>query len=348
MKVLILAGDGAIQQVRLGYANAMAHIGMQCTIWQPNVKPAFDIFSELEPDILFCGTWEINEAILKNILERPHLQLILWGGNWGSFDKEINYTQDPILAINETEKIIVPQLVKNNNVHNVFTYYHQRWANVTHDYWKNIGIDPIGLPLAADLVNFGIVEEKQELKCDCSFVGGYWPYKAVNLNKFLLPLCYPQSKLKIKIFGYGGWPIAQYLGSIDNYLLPNLFRSSLINLNIFEPLAGKYGFDVNERYYKVLACGGFCISEYCESAAYDIFNNKEVAFVNTPTGLKDMIEHFVQHPEQRLPYIERGLHSIKHNHNYFIRLQQLLKVIGLTNHKLSINLDNTIRDLQND
>jgi hypothetical protein len=343
MKVLLLAGEGAIQQVRLGYANAMGHIGHQCLIWHPGSnRPLFDVFDEFEPDIVFCGSWEIDEAMFKNLLRRPHIKVILWGGNWGDFDSQINWKADPILRISDREKSILSILAKNNNIKHVFTYYHQKWADVTHNFWNNLGLQPIGVPLAADLVTYGLAQSTPELSCDISFVGGYWPYKAINLNQYLIPLCHPEEKLKIKIFGYGAWPVVQYLGTISNDNIPLLFASSTVNANIFEPLSSKYGFDVNERCYKILACGGFCISEYCESAANDIFNNNEIVFAKNPTEFKEQAKYYIAHPEERESYKQRGISAIKYSHNYFIRLKTIFQHISISTAKL----DKVITGLQ--
>jgi spore maturation protein CgeB len=345
MKVLILAGEGAIQRVRISYANAMGHIGFQCIVWHPNSgKPAFDIFDEFEPEVVMCGTWEIDRAVLKNLMKRPHIKVILWGSNWGRMDRYIQKI-DPVLMTSEEEKERIRLLKENNNIDKVFSYYHQVWAGMTHNYWQEIGLTPVGLPLAADLITYKPADVLPGLKCDLSFIGGYWPYKAINLDRFLLPLCYPEEKLKVKIFGWGNWPVVQHLGELDEPVVGNLFASSTVNANVFEPLAQKYGFDVNERCYKILASGGFCVSEYCDSAANDIFTGNEVVFTKTPQEFKEQVKFFVAHPDERLPYIERGLSAVRKTHNYFLRLRELMLKVGLNNEKLVTNLNEVIAEL---
>jgi spore maturation protein CgeB len=345
MKTLILAGEGAIQRVRIGYANAMGHIGFQCIVWHPNSgKPVFDIFNEFEPEVVMCGTWEIDRALFKNLMKRPYIKVILWGSNWGSMDKLIDKS-DPVLMATEQEKEYVRQVKQNNKIEKIFSYYHSNWVKRTHNHWQELGLTPVGLPLAADLLTYKRTDPLPNLRCDLSFIGGYWPYKAINLDKFLLPLCYPDEKLKVKIFGWGNWPVAQHLGSLDDSLISNLFASSTVNVNVFEPLAQKYGFDVNERCYKILAAGGFCVSEYCESAAEDIFSGNEVVFAKTPREFKEQVKYYVRHPEDRLPYIERGIQAVRKTHNYFLRLESMMNQVGLDNPKLVNNLKEAIESL---
>jgi hypothetical protein len=348
MKTLILAGEGAIQQVRISYAETLSYLGFQCIVWHPNSgKPLFDMFNDFEPEIVFCGSWEVDRPLYKNLMNRPHIKVILWGANWGSYDKEIDTKVDPVLMASQENMPYIEDIIKNNNIKHVFSYYSQRWVNITHDKWHNVGLEPIGLPLAADLINQGVVEPVDALKCDVSFLGGYWPYKAINLNSFLVPLCHPQEKLKVKIFGYGGWPVAQHLGTIETNALPSLIASTTVNVNIFEPLAQKYGFDVNERCYKTLACGGFCISEYCDSAAKDIFINNEVVFAKTPQEFKDKVKYFVAHPSEREDYIKRGLVTARTEHNYFKRVQTLLPLLKLDNPKFMQKIDSTLDEVKN-
>jgi hypothetical protein len=349
MKTLILAGEGAIRYMRMGYVNALSNIGGQCLVWHPNSnRPIFDIFNEFEPEVVMCGSWEIDRPLFKNLMKRPHVKVILWGGNWGDMDKEIDYETDKILRVSKEEKDFLPSLIKNNNITCVFSYYHQRWVDVTHNGWKELGVNPIGLPLAADLTQLGIGKELPELKCDVSFLGGYWPYKAINLNKYLIPLCYPTEGLDVKIFGYGSWPVAQHLGILDDNLLPSLFTSSTINLNVFEPLASKYGFDVNERAYKVLACGGFCVSEYCESAAKDLFCENEVVFFKTYTELKDIIHKYLREPDLRKDHVDAGIRAIKTEHNYFVRLKKLLSYTKLYIPEFAIRIEDILKKVEND
>ncbi len=348
MKALVYAGDGALNFIRMGYMNAMSSIGISCIMWHPRSgKPLFDVFDETSPDLVLCGSYEIDRALIKNLLKRPEIKVILWGGNWGDMDKEIDRSIDPVLMISEEEKQFLPALIKNNNIKHVFTYYSQRCAESTHNHWRNLGLEPKGLLLAADTTQYKPTTPNDSLICDLSFIGGYWPYKAISFNKYLIPMCY-KSDINIKIFGYGNWPVAQYLGSLPANMLPNLFSSSTVNASIFEPLSAKYGFDVNERPYKILASGGFCVSEYCESAAKDVFVNNEVVFANNPDDFREKVYYYIKNPEERQSFIERGLNTIKHKHTYFHRLADLISYTNIPLGEEKDRLQKIIEGLKND
>ena len=351
MKALFFPGEGAMQYQRLAYAKALSAIGVQCSIWNPKSgKAAFDIFEEVEPDLLFCGSWEIDRAIAKNLMVRPHIKVFLVGGNWGDFDKEIDIKVDPILMVSEAEKNYLPAIIKNNNITHILSHYPQRWTNVTHNKWKELGLEPLGLPLAADLLTYQPAPPLPSLQCDLSFVGGYWAYKATNLNKYLVPLCHKDAGIKVKLFGWGNWPVAQHLGALDDAYIPTLFASSTINANIFEPQTGKYGFDGNERGYKIMACGGFCLSEYIESAAVDLFTDNEMVFAKTPEEFKEKALYYIKNPNERIPFIKRGFVSVRRKHNYFLRLRELLTKTQYIpeSEQLLTKLNKIIEDVQRD
>jgi spore maturation protein CgeB len=329
IRTLIMQGNGASKFVRMGYANALQAAGFRVAMWDKSTHATFDVFDEFQPDIFICGTWELDKSIVKALAERPYIKLMLWGNNYGSYDKYIDTKIDTVDMTTDNQKQYIVELKKFLQLDHIFTYYSQRWANVTHDnYLRDFELEPIGLPLAADMVVYQASVPVKNLECDISFIGGYWPYKAENINKYLLPLCYDKP-YNVKIFGYGEWPVAQYLGQLDNSYVPSLFNSSKINLNIFEPLSAKYGFDVNERIYKILACGGFCISEYVESAAKDIFTNNEVVFVHNSKELKDAVDLYLSNDDLRWEFIRRGNASIRAKHTYYHRAKNMLEILGI-------------------
>ncbi len=328
-KVLCSLGEGAIAVMRRGWLNAMNQIGFRCSVWDKKIKPAFDMFKEFEPDIFIVGSWELDRAVVKNIIARPNMHVMLWVPNWGDFDKEINSKEDAVLMASDESKQWIEHIQNAAPIKHCYQYYSQRWMDVTHNHWQNLGLEPIGLPLAADVIENPLTKPAEEFRCDIGFVGGYWPYKSKHLDKFLLPLCHPAINLNVKIFGYGGWPVAQHLGGLSNDEIPKLHASATICPNIFEPLATRYGFDVNERGFKILSAGGFCISQKVDSAEKDFFKHGEMVFVETPEEFFQVTYHFINKPEDRQSYIDAGIKTVYSEHTYYHRLLQWMKLNGV-------------------
>ncbi len=195
--------------------------------------------------------------------------------------------------------------------------------------WNSIGIMPVGILNAADVFDYSAGVFDASLACDVGFVGGYWPYKARNLNQYILPLCQPDSGLKVKIFGnQAGWPVCQYLGNIDTKDVKNLFVSATVCPNVSEPHSTDLGWDCIERPFKVLAAGGFCISDHVDEMG-EIFTDHELIMADTPKQFGKLIKHFIKSPDDRLPFIKAGQAKVLAQHTYFDRVAVMMDNLGM-------------------
>ena len=330
MKILISSdGPHAHYYIRMSWAKVFRAMGHDVVLWEKDHKPAFDAFDEFEPDLFMCQTYHINEALIKCIKQRPHMKVVMRASDWGDMQKEIDLNKYPILVAQDKEKWLMEKLKAETGrpdfVHN---HYTQNWIDVTHNKWNEIGIKPISLIHGADIFDFYLRPPAKELKCDIGFVGGYWPYKAINLDKYLVNLCHPVGDYNIKIFGTSHWPVTQYLGTISSDNIGSLFASATISPNISEPHSQDFGYDVIERPFKILMSGGFCISDYVESMANDVFINNEIVFAKTPEEFKTLVDFYVKNPDERLKHMKAGYESVVKNHTYFERVATILENVG--------------------
>ena len=331
MKILI-SNDGphAHYYIRMSWARVFSAMGHQVEIWQQDQKPAFDMFDEFEPDLFMGQTYNLDEALFKCIKQRPHMKVVMRASDWGDIQKDIDLKKYPILVAQEKEKKLLEKLKEETGkpdfVHN---HYHDNWIKTTHNKWEDIGIKPVSLIHAADIFEFYLRPATDILKCDIGFVGGYWPYKAINLDKYLVSLCHPVGKYNIKIFGSSDWPVVQYLGRIVSENVGALFASATISPNISEPHSQDFGYDIIERPFKILMSGGFCISDYVESMANDEFTNNEIVFAKTPEEFKTLIGYYIEHPEKRIQHMEAGYNSVVQNHTYFHRMAKVFSELEM-------------------
>ena len=331
MKILISSdGPHAHYYIRMSWARVFSAMGHQVELWDKDKKPAFDMFDEFEPDIFMGQTYNLDEALFKCIKHRPHMRVVMRASDWGDIQKDIDLEKYPILVAQEKEKKLLERLKEETGkpdfVHN---HYHDRWIKVTHNKWENIGIRPISLIHAADIFDFSLVPPLDVLKCDVGFIGGYWPYKAINLDKYLVSLCHPVGKYNIKIFGSSDWPVVQYLGRIAPQNVGRLFASATVSPNISEPHSQDFGYDIIERPFKILMSGGFCISDYVESMANDVFTNEEIVFAKTPKEFKQLLDYYISDPSKRKKHIEAGYNSVVKNHTYFHRVAKIFSELGM-------------------
>jgi spore maturation protein CgeB len=85
---------------------------------------------------------------------------------------------------------------------------------------------------------------------------------------------------------------------------------------------------VIERPFKVLAAGGFCVSDYVPEAR-DLFTEEELPMAESPSQMAGMIRHFVECPEFRRRFIDAGRRKVLMEHTYFDRVCQFFDHLGM-------------------
>jgi spore maturation protein CgeB len=188
---------------------------------------------------------------------------------------------------------------------------------------------------------YGGAEVDDKLKCDIGFVGGYWPHKGLIIDKYLFPLLHPMHKYRVKIFGNQPWKVNQYCGVINDADVKNLFVSAKICPNLSEPHAHEFGIDVNERIFKILYSGGFCISDNVD--AYKMFGDG-IVIADSPEDFENKINHYLDTPEERVAIAKRGRQYVKDNHTGFHRCSTILSECGFKD--LSKQVIETARNLK--
>ena len=331
MKILCMYSDGGSVPVRTGWGRVFNYCGHEFRFWKPSEKSAFDAFSECEPDVFLGTTFDLDNAQVKCIAARPQMKVGLYASAWGEYLKGLDHKKYPIVLVNEQEKARLEKLKKETGKPDfVHLHAHGHFLEGTMGGWKEIGIKPVGILNAADLFAFYKGRYRAELSCDWTFVGGYWGYKGVNLSRMLFPMCHPDSGLKGKIFGYAKWPVHNYLGYIEESVMKDLFVSATVCPNVSEPHSTDFEWsaDVIERPYKTISSGGFTISDYVP-AMRDIFPEDEVPMARTPKEMFDLVHHFVENPDERLPYMDKARSRVISDHTYFSRVATMFAEFGL-------------------
>lgn len=330
MKVLCHGFTNALYYIFEGWRQVFIRSGHEWHWMNPQDAP-LDVFNEYEPDLYIGATYQISRALVKAIAARPNLKVIMKANNWGPSNQEIDPKRFPIGLVTDQEIQDVAHLVKVANKPDlVFNFYHFNRYAETMSYWKQkMGVGLVqGLP-AADIFNYRPVEPQEHLKCDLAFAGGYWPYKAQNLDRYLLPLCYPVGRYNIKIVGNQPWPVPQYMGTASNAVIESLFASATICPNISEPHANAFGFEVNERVFKLAATKAFCINDPIASLSEDIFTQNELVIADDPPHFHDLVHLFITNPQLRDASIDACYNRVMAEHTYCHRVANVLNHLGL-------------------
>lgn len=264
MKVLI-SNDGpfAHYYIRMGIARALTAMGHQVIMWDIQKKPAFDAFDELEPDLFIGQTYNLTDAIIKCIKERPAMRVIMKAADRSDFAYGLNKAEYPVLVANKKEIDNVMKLrFATGRPDFVYVHYHQDRLNQTHGGWEADGIKTHSLMNAADVFEFTHGKHQERFDCDVAFVGGRWGYKARTIDKYFMPLL--NTGLKIKIFGNQPWGVRQYCGFLNDYQVKHLLASAKVCVNLSEPHSQDFGYDVVERPFKLASNRCFVVSDYVE------------------------------------------------------------------------------------
>lgn len=338
MKILI-SNDGphAHFYIRTGFGRALTYAGHQVVMWEIDKKPAFDAFDELEPDLFIGQTYNLSDAVMKCLIERPHMRVIMKGSDWGTISDTIDREKYPVLIANDREISQVADLMKlGGGPDLLYVHYMKDRLGETHNHWSSMGAKVSSLMNAADVFMFTNGKPKEEYRCNIGFMGGRWGYKSQTIDRFLLPILNPQSKLNIKIFGNNDWGVPQYCGYIPEEEAAHFLASCDICPNFSEPHSHKYGYDVVERPFKLLSNKCFVISDRVLDLV-KLFPDS-IVYASDPDQFSHKVQWALDHPDDRREIAELGYEQVIGEHTYFHRMRDIfndLELYGEANNMMS-------------
>lgn len=327
MKILVEKAQGANLWIAKSFASAFALIGHQVVFWDDTERSVHDIFDEFQPDLFFGHTWRLDRARINCISQRPEMKVVLRANHWGSIDKDIDTNLYPIGIADGAEKKNVELISKHPGFKNVICQYIDKYAKGTHDLWANLGLKPTGIPLCADITDYFLTKPNDKYKTHLCYAGNYWPYKGKNLAKFVLPLCYPNTMLSVRIFGQN-WGSPSAVGNCSEETLRNHYASAMAVPSIVEPHASQIINDLPQRYWQIPACGGFQIAMNA-IGVYDIFNEDEIVTVNDPKEFLEKFVYFSENPDERLGYVKRGCLKVYKSETNLHRSATLFYILSM-------------------
>lgn len=328
MRVLSVDHGRAGHFIKVGWKNAFEHLGHRFTL-ASDVAAAHGILNEQPFDLAILVINELEDPMVDRLIDRA-VGVIVWAQMFcdEADGRTLRYWKTEIDNIPTQDIRKLERLRDAGLLHFVFTQLSDR--NVERFYYnypRKLGIKPVALPLACDtFVYYEPGEFNPEFEFDIAFVGGWWTSKGENLNKYILPLV---EKYRCAVYGNEPWPFSFYRGQINTDDVKYLLKQSKISPCIHEPIAVAHGFDVNERPFKVLGCGGFPICDGVREV-FDFFGPDEIVYTESLDDYLEKVDYYIQHPERRLPIIERGKRRVLQEHTYIHRVQKILANLNLS------------------
>jgi spore maturation protein CgeB len=156
-----------------------------------------------------------------------------------------------------------------------------------------------------------------------TFVGGYWPYKARQFDRYLKPYAD-----RLTVFGYSSWPYGNYGGQLPELKEPSLYLQARLSPTINEPHVEVMGVDLNERVFKVLGSGGMTITDV--TPAYrEWFSQDELLIPESISDYHDMVRMALDDEDFNRQYRLAGHRAIRERHTYAHRARTVLELLGL-------------------
>jgi hypothetical protein len=153
-----------------------------------------------------------------------------------------------------------------------------------------------------------------------AYVGGYWPYKSRQYEKYLRP--YESS---LTVYGYDAWPYSGYAGRLAEGDEAPLYRTACLCPALSEPHAEVMG-DIVERVYKILGCGGVAVTDVVPFYR-EVFTADELLVPRSIDEYHNMVADVLRNPSVADAYRQRGVQAIHERHTYAHRAAQILRLL---------------------
>jgi hypothetical protein len=260
----------------------------------------------------------LNPRNLTAIKRCPH---VVWVATWFEGDGEFyrkndleNNSWPP--ALNRKILVSEPALLFTISPERSFEYYQG---------WIKSGARLVSLPLACDtaLYNPAAPSCPEFNPVQMAFVGGYWPYKARQFDRYLKPYAD-----RLRVYGYSPWPYAGYGGRLEEAKEPSLYRQARLSPTINEPHVEMMGIDLNERVFKVLGSAGMTITDV--TPAYrEWFGQDELLVPDNLDEYHDMVHRALTDDDYNTRQRQKGYAAVMARHTYAHRARKLLEYLGI-------------------
>jgi len=310
----------AATTARLGIARGFEQIGIAYLL------VSTDDLSRRLPNIPnpICWISASDYAYLdrENLRALKRHRHIVWVGAWFDGDRDFwDHNGFPNMTLpDEINKAVLgsePAFVFTISPTRSFEYYHR---------WIEVGARLVSLPLACDatLYRDDVAQDPAFAAVEMAFVGGYWPYKAQQFDRYLKPY-----ENKLKVFGYAAWPYAGYAGRLSAVKEAALYLQAQLSPTINEPHVERMGIDLNERVFKVLGSGGMTITDV--TPAYrEWFTDDELLVPRSLDEYHEMVRQTLQRSGLEQRYREKGRQAVSSRHTYAHRARAIIDYLGVS------------------
>lgn len=299
---------GAFGYITDGMINALRAAGHVVERWDGN-RESWDSFG---PD-LYVGASGHRQPIPPRGTRPSSVKIAI----------HVNpYCDENIDGINEPAHAIGWTVAQQPDV--VFGYGHEGDRRYWSHWTSKQGIDWVPMPTAGDSTVYRPLDGTVRA-IHIGYAGGYWGYKAKNLDKYLKPML-GWTDLPVYAHGWGDWPAGSgFHGPIDDDGVVRLLNSSKVGPCVTEPHTTKWGIDLPERLWKVALCGAVVVHDAVEGLRRHM---PSVVMAGSPAQFHELCRHYATCGEgERAAVAAAQRAEVLAGNTYFSRMATLFEGI---------------------
>jgi len=152
---------------------------------------------------------------------------------------------------------------------------------------------------------------------DYFFVGTHSPHKADATARYLEPILRHRGGVLAGV----GWPYG--IGELAVSEAVEFYQAARVCPNFHVERQRREYNEVNERTYVIPACGAFQILDR-PAALRSLFTEEELVSAATPEEFHALVAHFLEHPQEREPFVRQGMRRVWREYTLFTRLAPLV------------------------
>lgn len=304
--------------ITLGFCGGFAQIGVRYQL--VSVFDLVHVLPQLRKPFVFLSSYDYLEMtkVARRILRNyPHF---VWGHPDLEVMQKIYSKYDfPYAGISKR----VYRLVLDSEPNFVFAPVPPS-ALEFYSNWQRFGLRLTSIPLACDTTRYYPEPENHQYSgVKMAFVGGYWPKKAIQFEKYLRPY-----EDILTVFGYSHWPYKGYKGLLLNGEEKLLYQNARVSPALSEPHAEVIG-DIVERVFKVMGSGGLAVTDVVPFYR-ELFEPDELLVPSNMNEYHGMVRQSLSDENSNQQYRKKGYQAIMERHTYVHRARTILNYLSMS------------------
>jgi hypothetical protein len=311
----------AASAIRLGYCRAFARLGFRYRL--ASVLQLEKVLQEEQNPFVFLSVFDfesLSRGACKLLQNVPHFTWVN-PTNASVFSVYGRYGVEP-----KKVRVVADYAVKcaRNSGASFF------WGTCTprgfehFGEWNNAPAPLISLPLACDDERYFPDDAPSRFAgVEMSFVGGYWPNKAIQFEKFLKPY-----EDRLTVYGHSPWPYKNYGGRLGESEERILYRNARLSPAISEPHVELTG-DIVERVFKVAGSGGVAVVDVAPSYYKEIFSPHEILIPEDLPHYHELVRQALKDESFNERFRQSGIRAILDRHTYVHRGRLILEMLNI-------------------